>query len=97
MNIRFLAVAERELDEAIAYYHHEKDGLGHLFWLDVKHTLGRIAAFPNAWHPLSAHTRRCRLRRFPFGLIYQVRNDELLIVAVAHLHRRPDYWKNRMV
>ena len=97
MNIRFLPVAERELDEAIEYYDHEKEGLGQVFWLDVKHALGHIVAFPNAWRRLSARTRRCRLRHFPYGLIYQVRKHELLIVAVAHLHRKPDYWKNRMV
>ena len=97
MNIRFLEIAGRELDEAIAYCNHEKEGLGQVFWLDVKHALGNIAAFPSAWHRLSTRSRRCRLRHFPYGLIYQIRQQELLIVAVAHLHRKPDYWKKRMV
>lgn len=96
MNIRFLEPAIRELDETISFFEHEQEGLGDTFVTDVTHALNSIAAFPNAWHPLSPRTRRCRLRRFPYGLIYQIRENELLIIAVAHLHRNPDYWKNRV-
>jgi len=95
MNMRFLHVASEELDDAIKYYNAEREGLGDDFREEVKHALQSIAVFPEAWHPLSLRTRRCRLRRFPYGLIYQIRKDELLIVAVANLHREPDYWKNR--
>jgi hypothetical protein len=45
---------------------------------------------------LSAHTRRCLTQQFPFGVIYQVLTDRILIVAVAHLNRKPDYWLNRV-
>lgn len=96
MNIRFLKVASQELDEAVRFYNRERQGLGDDFLLEVKHALNGLALFPEAWHPLSRRTRRCRLRRFPYGLIYQVRKDELLIVAVAHLHRKPGYWKVRV-
>jgi len=95
MNIRFLDVASQEMGDAIDFYACERKGLGDDFYKEVKHAINSIAVFPEAWHPLSLRTRRCRLRRFPYGLIYQIREDELLIVAVAHLHRKPDYWKNR--
>jgi plasmid stabilization system protein ParE len=97
MNIRFLDIASLELDDARDFYNLEKEGLGDDFWQEVKHTLNSITVFPEAWHPLSLRTRRCRLRRFPYGVIYQIRKDELLIIAVAHLHRKPDYWKKRVV
>jgi len=97
MNIRFLDVASQELDDARDFYNLEKEGLGDDFWQEVKHALNSITVFPEAWHPLSLRTRRCRLRRFPYGVIYQIRKDELLIIAVAHLHRKPDYWKKRVV
>jgi hypothetical protein len=40
--------------------------------------------------------RRCRLARFPYGLIYGVDDETVVIVAVAHLHRRPRYWIDRI-
>jgi mRNA-degrading endonuclease RelE of RelBE toxin-antitoxin system len=37
-----------------------------------------------------------RLSRFPYGLIYTIDNGDILVLAVAHLHRRPDYWRDRL-
>lgn len=96
MNMRFLDIASQELNDTIDFYNGEREGLGYEFWLEVKHALNSITVFPEAWHPLSLRTRRCQLRRFPYGVIYQVRKNELLIIAVADLHRKPDYWKDRV-
>ncbi len=71
-------------------------GLGYEFAAEVKQTLARILQFPDAWHPLSGRTRRCRTKRFPYGEIYQLRGDLVLIVAVMHLSRHPDSWKSRV-
>jgi len=42
-------------------------------------------------------SRRCLVYKFPYGVIYQYQEDknEILIVAIAHLHRKPDYWYSR--
>ena len=97
MTIRFLAVAENELGEAIDWYRKQAPGLGEAFLIDVLSAADRIAHFPEAWHPMGEGIRRCRLSRFPYGLIYAVNNDGVLVLAVAHLHRRPDYWRNRLL
>ncbi len=97
MKIRFLAVAEIELDEAVEYYNHESPGLGSEFLAEILHALDRIARFPEAWHPCSRRTRRYLTRRFPYGVIYQQRPDAILVVAIANLHRKPDYWQDRLV
>ena len=96
MNVRVLEVAQQELDEAIAYYNSQAPGLGDAFLLEAVAAIDRIRRFPQAWHPLGESTRRCRLRRFPYGLIYHEDKGEVLIVAVAHSHRRPDYWRDRV-
>ena len=96
MRIWFLEIAQSELDEAIEYYNYEAPGLGEAFLTEVLKTLDRIGKFPEAWQPSSKRTRRCQTRRFPYGIIYQIREDEILVVAVASLHRRPDYWKDRI-
>src|ERR1035437_5149876 len=96
MIIRFLLPAFGELKEAIAYYSTESEGLGFEFAAEVKRTLERIAQHPEAWHPLSQRTRRCRTSRFPYGVVYQVRDDVILIVAIMDLHRRPRSWAWRI-
>ena len=96
MRIRFLEIAQIELDETIGYYNYETPGLGESFLTEVLNTLDRIGKFPEAWHPCSKRTRRCQTRHFPYGIIYQTRKDEILVVAIANLHRKPDYWKDRI-
>lgn len=96
MNVEFLQPAEAEFIDAITYYNLQGEGLGYEFAAEVKRTLGRIIQYPDAWSPLSKRTRRCRTSRFPYGLIYQVREETILIVAVMHLHKHPDSWKSRL-
>jgi hypothetical protein len=96
MRIRFLDIAQIELDQAIEYYNYESPGLGDEFLTEVLKVIDRIGEFPEAWHRLSKRTRRCQTRRFPYGIIYQIREDEILVVAVANLHRHPAYWKGRL-
>jgi toxin ParE2 len=96
MKINFLEIAQIELDDAVEFYNYEVPGLGDVFLAEVLNALNRIGEFPEAWHPCSKRTRRCQTRRFPYGIIYQKRDHEILVVAVANLHREPDYWKNRV-
>lgn len=72
MKVKFLEMAQVELDQAIAYYNSESPGLGEDFLDEVVKALKRIGEHPEAWHRLSERTRRCQTRRFPYGLIYQV-------------------------
>jgi len=96
MTVQFLDEARAEIREAIAHYDEQRPGLGDEFLIEVQRAAGRIASFPNAWPMLSRATRRCRASRFPYGLVYQVRADHILIVAVMHLHRRAGYWRDRV-
>jgi hypothetical protein len=93
---RFLDIAEIELDEAIRWYDAQAPGLGDAFLVEVLSAIHRITLYPAAWHPLDDGVRRCRLTRFPYGLIYTVDKSDILVLAVAHLHRQPDYWRDRL-
>ena len=96
MNVRLLDVAQQELDETVEYYNAESPGLGDEFLLEALAAIARIQSFPNAWHPYTENTRRCQTRRFPYGIIYQVLEMEILVIAIAHMHRRPGYWRDRI-
>lgn len=62
MQIRFLEIAQIELDDAIEYYNYEVPGLGDAFLTEVLNALDRIGSFPEAWSPCSKRTRRCQTR-----------------------------------
>ena len=93
MIVSILRSAEAELDGAIEHYNEESPGLGFEFMDEFLKTINRIVTNPNAWQKLSPRTRRAMTNRFPYGVIYQNRGGEVLVVAVMHLHRHPDSWK----
>lgn len=96
MRVEFLFVAEVEFTEAVRHYNEQSEGLGFEFAAEVGRTLERIIQYPSAWTPLSKRTRRCRTNRFPYGVIYQIRNEVILVIAVMHLHRDPVTWMSRI-
>jgi len=96
VNYLFLDEAERELYEAVAYYEESSEGLGLEFSREVFATVSRILKFPGAWSPYSNRTRRCLLKRFPYGIVYRVVGDAVVIFAVMQLNRKPGYWKERL-
>jgi len=98
MNIRFLEPAAAELYEAIVYYNIQRNGLGLEFAKEVQDTIERIKQNPEAWTTISTskQARRCLTNRFPYGIIYQIRKNTILIVAVMHLKRRPQTWQFRL-
>ena len=75
------------------FYESARTGLGAEFLAEVEATTNHIESFPLAWTSLSPRTRRCRTHRFPYGLFYQVRIDEILIVSVMDLRRDPKRWE----
>ena len=96
MDVVFLAPAQAELADAVVYYNTQRAGLGNEFAVEVQRTIARIIEYPEAWSLLSRRTRRCPTNRFPYGIIYQVRDATLLIIAVMHLHRAPQTWRSRL-
>jgi plasmid stabilization system protein ParE len=96
MNVEFLTEARAEFEQVVAYYDQCGLGLGDEFTNEVEATIRRITDQPEAWSPYHHGTRRCLTRRFPYGVVYQIRSDFILIVAVAHLRREPGYWAARL-
>jgi plasmid stabilization system protein ParE len=95
MKVEVLSCAEDEFAEAVDYYNLQSPGLGYEFAAQVKLSFDRISIHPNAWPVFSPRTRRCMVSRFPFGVLYQIRTDRILVLAIMHLRRDPKRWRNR--
>lgn len=97
MKVTFLKLAEKELDDAFAYYESVQRGLGFRFLAEVQLSKNRITSFPLSYEKIGKYSHRCLVQKFPYGLIYQYieTKKEILIIAVSHLHRKPEYWSKR--
>jgi hypothetical protein len=95
MNFNFHSEAENEFNQAIEHYEQCEGGLGFDFALEVYSTIERILAYPTTWPVLEDDVRRCLTHRFPFGVLYSVEPEGIFILSVMHLHRDPEYWKER--
>ena len=89
MKIQFVPAAQTDLTATVAWYEAERPGLGRQFALEVEAAVARIFAFPLANPVFSESSRRCTTRRFPDGVVYALRETEILVLAVMHLHREP--------
>ena len=95
MRVIFSKLARQELDTATRYYEVEFQGLGNQFRDEVKKAAIRITEYPQAWSVECGDVRKCLLHKFPYKLLYSIEEDHIFIIAVAHQHRRPDFWIER--
>ncbi len=96
MKVRFLSIAQEELDEAVTWYNNLSEKSGQEFLDEVDRAIRRSIAFPFSSAEIEHGLRRCLLTRFPFGVLYGIDGDTLVVVAIAHLHRKPRVWVDRL-
>lgn len=96
MTYSFLEPARAELEEAVDYYNERRVGLGDELATEVEEAIGGILRNPLISPKLSDNIRRYRVGRFPYAILYQVRSEGILIVAVMHVRRDPNYWRSRL-
>ena len=70
----------------------EVPGLGETFKDEVASATMRISHFPQAWSIERGDVRKCIMHKFPYKVLYSIEEDHILIIAIAHQHRKPDYW-----
>jgi plasmid stabilization system protein ParE len=98
MNYSFHPEAEQEFTSAIDYYEDQHRDLGFRFAIEVFLTIRRITAHPASGTIISGRIRRLLINRFPLGVLYHFdeESNHVFIVAIMHLRRNPDYWKQRI-
>ncbi len=94
--VTFHPSAVEEAAEAVAYYEGQRPGLGLSLREAISVGVVNISKHPIAWAPMDGTFRRYLVSGFPYGLIYRIKADTIEIVAVAHSHRNPGYWRGRV-
>ena len=93
--VKFHPDAEDEMIAAAQYYESQQSQLGRRFLTSVQDAINRIVINPRLYQTIDLDVRRCLTKVFPFGILFRELPDKVVIMAVMHLHRDPDYWKNR--
>lgn len=78
------------------WYEKQVEGLGNSFIHELESSYSAISSFPNTWVAFKYGFRRYLLSRFPFSIIYKEVEDEIIVVAIMHNSREPNYWLNRI-
>ncbi|MDP3849992.1 MAG: type II toxin-antitoxin system RelE/ParE family toxin [Luteolibacter sp.] len=95
MRVNYARDAREEGIEAAAWYGSQEKGLQNRFLEKWKDAENRMAANPGIHRCFEGELRKCRFDVFPYALVFRIRSDELQVLAVMHMSRRPGYWKKR--
>ncbi len=95
MKILFDDLARNEYQDAIEFYELEIQGLGLRFKDEVKRALRNLKKYPNLGSIEKADIRKYILHKFPYKILYSNEEKYLYVIAIAHMHREPNYWLNR--
>jgi plasmid stabilization system protein ParE len=96
MHAVFNELALAELNDTVTYYELELEALGKRFRKEIQNGIRRIVKNPSAWSKETGEVRRYILHKFPFKILYSIEKDHIFIVAIAHQHRKPNYWVERI-
>lgn len=94
--VKLIHEAETELWETVLYYEEQQGGLGGEFIREVRTALQMIQRAPEIWPARARGMRRYLIARFPFLVHYRDEAERILVVAIAHGHRKPGYWTDRI-
>jgi plasmid stabilization system protein ParE len=94
--IRIQSQAQEEINEAFDWYFKRSPEAADAFLTEIGASLAQIVSRPQLYPAYTKNTRRLILANFPYSVIFQEKDDVILVVAVAHAKRRPGYWRGRI-
>ena len=96
MKYAFHPEALSEYSEAVKHYAEKRIDIAQSFINAVENAVYRIRESPNRYPIVDTHVRRCLTLKFPYGILYTVETDYILILAVMHCKQKPGYWQSRL-
>jgi toxin ParE1/3/4 len=96
-SVRIAGPAAEEFTEAVRWYEARRPHLGAELYDAVNATIEGIERQPEigATAYEGPKSRRVSVARFPYHVVYRLEEDAIVILAIAHMKRRPGFWKHR--
>ena len=95
MKYVFHPEALKEYADAVRNYTEQRTEVAQAFINAIEDAVYRVRESPTRYNAIDDDVRRCMTRRFPYGILYTIEQDYILILAVMHCSREPGYWKSR--
>jgi plasmid stabilization system protein ParE len=94
--ITFTSEAEDDSYQGYAWYESRRIGLGREFITAVDACLQLISRNPKLYQTIYKDYRRAVVRRFPFSIIYEETDSEVIIFAIFDSRQEPNRWRERV-
>jgi len=96
MTVKFTTEARSDIFEAADYYEQKEFGLGQRFRDEIGKILITVSSSPFLWRERPGKYRRVNCPVFPYYIAYVVRDETIVVVAIAHVSRKPGFWYDRL-
>ena len=96
MKYVFHPEALTEYAQAVQYYLEQNNKAAQAFIDAIEETIYRIRETPTRYPIVDEEIRQNKKKKFPYGILYSIKQDSILILAIMHCSRKPGYWKNRI-
>ena len=96
VKIRFSQLAKNDFDSSILYYKQQSIELSIKFKTDINQSIKRIISFPTLYPKINQRVQKCVVSKFPYTIIYTIKDDIIYILAIASHHRNPQEYENRI-
>lgn len=93
--VRILSIAKQEMINSAIFYETQAQGLGNDFLDKIDNIIDDISKNPDRWPIINNNIRRRLVQTFPYCILYRIDSEEIVILAIMHLRRHPDYWVDR--
>ena len=87
--------ANEDLLEARAWYDNIRPELGERFAVAVEATVKALVEHPLQFTAVYRNRRRAGVRRFPYGIFFEVQDNRIVVIACFHGRRNPRRWQLR--
>jgi len=93
--IQITHAAKKDIRDAFIWYDQQRKTLGTSFENNIVKAIKSIQDNPFSFQKRYGQTRICFLKRFPYGIHYQLKGNEILIIAIFHTSLNPEKWEKR--
>lgn len=94
--LEYHPAASDEVAQSFDWYYDIAPAVAQNFKVELERAESLVLRSPEAWGPYLHDTKGFRFRGFPFAMAYIIRDNRIIVIAVAHTKRRPGYWKDRL-